>query len=446
MHAFSPRQPLTLWRISLGAALLLSVAAAGVRAAEIYKSVDAQGHVVYSDQIDPSTPQSVVQVADSPSPSPSELPPRTLHFCWTNCFTLVLNEGVYSRVDGTEETWTIDRFTADSVRLHRHDAPADWNGGSTDVVYEGNVSNDRLVNITVNGKPVSGVDAAWGAALDTLPANNAERDHPAVSTNQAPPPLPDEEQPTNSEDGVLWTPGYWSWNGQRYEWMRGAWLLPPKLGLLWTPAYWGFTGGYYVFHRGYWGTQVGYYGGINYGYGYPGTGFVGGRWVGNAFAYNRAVSHVNTGILHNTYAEPVTETAGEHASGTRVSFSTGPGGTVVAPLPHLAQAPLQRENAEFSARLSAPRSSAIPAATPLATRAAYSTSGPAAGVGHRPATAKVAEMHEAAVAAGDGQSQRGSVNNAANSNAATSAAVMQATSKQTVTAKSLPRPIKPEHP
>jgi len=410
-----------------------------LRAAAIYKSVDAQGHVVYSDQVDPSTAQSLIQVEDPQAPQgqqgaqSAELPPRTIHFCWTNCFTLVLNDGSYARVDGTPETWTIDHFTATSVLLHRHDTPSDGTGNVSNVAYEGEVSNDRLINVTINGKPVSGVDAAWGAALETLPANNAERDHPAVSTNQAPPPLPDEEQPTNSEDGVLWTPGYWSWNGQRYEWMRGAWLLPPKLGLLWTPAYWGFTGGYYVFHRGYWGTQVGYYGGINYGYGYPGTGFVGGRWVGNAFAYNRAVSHVNTGILHNTYEEPVKEMAGEHVGGTRVSFSTGPGGTVVAPVPHLAQAPLQGTNAQFSARLAAPRTSVIPAATP----AAYSASGPAAAVGHRPATAKVADMHEAAVAAGDGQSQRGSVNNAA---------AMQTTSKQTVTAKSLPRPSKPEHP
>jgi hypothetical protein len=411
MHAFSPRHPLTLWRTSLGAALLLSVAAAGVRAAEIYKSVDAQGHVVYSDQIDPSTPQSVVQVADSPSPSPSELPPRTLHFCWTNCFTLVLNEGVYARVDGTEETWTIDRFTADSVRLRRHDAPADWNGGSTDVVYEGNVSNDRLVNITVNGKPVSGVDAAWGAALDTLPANNAERDHPAVSTNQAPPPLPDEEQPTNSQEGVLWTPGYWGWNGKEYYWVRGAWLPPPKVGLLWTPGYWGLTGGYYVFHKGYWGPQVGYYGGVNYGFGYTGTGFVGGRWVGNSFAYNRAVSHVNTGIIHNTYEESARETASDHGTVTRVSYHAGTGGSPGAPAPHFAQAPVQRQIAQPTAR--------VTASMPAASRPASVT--------RTPATPKAAEMHDAATPAADGQSQRASV-------------------KQTATTKSLPKTTRPEHP
>jgi hypothetical protein len=431
MHAFSPRQPLTLWRTSLGVALCLTAGAAGiVQGAEIYKSVDSQGHVVYSDQVDPSTPQSVVQTADS---QPA-LPPRTLHFCWTNCFTLVLNEGVYARVDGTDETWTIDHFTANSVLLHRHDAIADSHGSTTDVVYQGDVSNDRLINVTINGKPVSGVDAAWGSALDTLPANNAERDHPAVSanqgamsnqaavsTNQAPPPLPDEEQPTNSQEGTLWTPGYWSWHGQRYDWVRGSWMLPPKLGLLWTPAYWGFTGGYYVFHPGYWAQQVGYYGGINYGFGYNGSGFVGGRWVGNSFQYNSAVSHVNTGIIHNTYEEAVIDH--DHAGGTRASYTAGPGASPGAPATHFAQAPVQRPIAQPTARaVTAPMSAA---------------SQPAVAVASRPSTPRVAEIHDAATHSADGQSQRGAVN---------SPATVQAVSKQSVTAKSLPKSITPQHP
>ncbi len=33
----------------------------------------------------------------------------------------------------------------------------------------------------------------------------------------------------------------------------------------------------YVFHPGYWGQHVGYYGGVNYGFGYMGIGFVGGE-------------------------------------------------------------------------------------------------------------------------------------------------------------------------
>ena len=43
---------------------------------------------------------------------------------------------------------------------------------------------------------------------------------------------------------------------------------PPAVGLLWTPGYWGFNNGIYAFNRGYWGPHVGFYGGINYGFGY----------------------------------------------------------------------------------------------------------------------------------------------------------------------------------
>jgi hypothetical protein len=45
---------------------------------------------------------------------------------------------------------------------------------------------------------------------------------------------------------------------------------------------------------GYWGPHVGFYGGINYGFGYGGVGFFGGEWRGGAFAYNTAVMNVNT--------------------------------------------------------------------------------------------------------------------------------------------------------
>jgi hypothetical protein len=189
-------------------------------------------------------------------------------------------------------------------------------------VYAGQVSNDRLIAVKVNGKPTSGIDASWGTALNTLPGSNAERDAPppanlnssanfnssssdTVSSATPPPPLPDEDQPPLPQDGSLWTPGYWYLRGQRYFWTPGAWVRPPQSGLLWTPAYWGFTGGFYVFHPGSWGPTVGFYGGVNYGYGYFGNGYTGGHWIGNSFAYNTAVTHVNPAVLNHSYAESV---------------------------------------------------------------------------------------------------------------------------------------------
>jgi len=277
------------------------------------KSIDANGNVVYSDHLDSSMSQSTaVQLEDSGGP------PRELHFCWTNCFTLILGNGMYRRTDGTDESWTVETFSSKAIVLHRHDAPADWNGYNQDVVYAGHVSNDRLTGVTINGKPVSGVDASWGAALNTLPGSNAERDatntvdpNPnssssgTVSSPATPPALPQEDQPMLSQDGSLWAPGYWYWRDQAYVWMPGAWVRPPRVGLLWTPAYWNSTGTVFVFHPGHWASTVGFYGGVNYGYGYFGNGYTGGHWIGNSFAYNSAVNHVNPAVAHHMYAESV---------------------------------------------------------------------------------------------------------------------------------------------
>jgi hypothetical protein len=278
---------------------------------EIYKSIDANGKVVYSDHLDSSMSQSTTVQLDDPLS-----PPRELHFCWTNCFTLTLDHGVYRRTDGTDESWTVETFSATAIVLHRHDAPADWNGYSQDVVYAGQVSNDRLIGITVNGKPVSGVDASWGTALNSLPGSNAERDarnsanpdwssSSTVTSAATPPPLPGEEQSALPQDGYLWTPGYWYWRDQGYFWIPGAWVRPPRVGMLWTPGYWGSAGTVFVFHAGYWGSTVGFYGGVNYGHGYFGNGYSGGHWIGTSFAYNSAVNQLNPAVAHHTYAEAV---------------------------------------------------------------------------------------------------------------------------------------------
>jgi WXXGXW repeat (2 copies) len=148
-----------------------------------------------------------------------------------------------------------------------------------------------------------------------------------VTAREAPPPLPDYEQPPCPEDGYMWTPGYWAWGGGGYYWVPGTWVQPPRVGVLWTPGYWGFVGGVYSFHVGYWGPHIGYYGGVNYGFGYVGVGFAGGRWVGNSFAYNRTVMNVNVTNVHNTYNETVIN----NVSVTKVSYNGGPGGTAAVP-------------------------------------------------------------------------------------------------------------------
>ncbi|MBV8325017.1 YXWGXW repeat-containing protein [Chryseobacterium sp.] len=126
----------------------------------------------------------------------------------------------------------------------------------------------------------------------------------SVRTELAPPPLPDYVQPPCPGDGYLWTPGYWAWATGGYYWVAGVWVLPPAIDLLWTPGYWAFYDGFYGWHPGYWGSRVGYYGGINYGFGYFGNGFYGGRWDRGHFMYNTSVWRVDKNV-HNTYINKV---------------------------------------------------------------------------------------------------------------------------------------------
>jgi hypothetical protein len=222
---------------------------AALRAGEVYKSVDAQGHVVYSDQPDMSLPQTRVEIAEP------------------NLFS----------------------------------------------------------------------------------------DDEAVRTSEAPPPLPEYAQPENPGDGYLWTPGYWDWSDGGYDWVQGAWVPAPQPGMLWTPGYWECLDGGYIFHRGYWAPYVGYYGGINYGFGYPGTGFTGGRWVGNSFVYNR--------------------TAGTRTLRNPMSYHGGPGGTTLTPTAqekalaaqrHIPPTPVQRHNQVQAAALPRPALRAPVRAVPSA--------------------------------------------------------------------------------
>ena len=145
------------------------------------------------------------------------------------------------------------------------------------------------------------------------------------SVGWAPPPLPVYEQPACPVAGYIWTPGYWGWDDYYYDyyWVPGVWVPPPRVGLLWTPGWWGWNNGAYAFNQGYWGSHVGFYGGVNYGYGYTGNGYWGGRWSGNTFQYNTAVTHVNKTVINNTY---VNNSFAKNVNANRTSFNGGNGG------------------------------------------------------------------------------------------------------------------------
>jgi len=169
----------------------------------------------------------------------------------------------------------------------------------------------------------------------------------------APPPLPIYAQPIIPGPGYIWIPGYWAWGPQGYYWTPGTWVMPPAVGLLWTPGYWAWANGIYIWNAGYWGPHVGYYGGINYGYGYTGDGYFGGRWDNGTFFYNRSVNNFGGRHIADVYNEPVHAT-----NGTRASFYGGQHGTHAQPTAearsaaqesHVNPTPLQTQHEQAAA-------------------------------------------------------------------------------------------------
>lgn len=145
-----------------------------------------------------------------------------------------------------------------------------------------------------------------------------------------PPALPVYEQPPIPAPGYIWTPGYWAWDPYYgYYWVPGTWVPAPFLGAVWTPGYWGWDddGDGYVWYPGYWGTEVGFYGGINYGYGYPGQGYYGGQWRGDRFYYNREVTHITNVNIVNVYQQRVVV----NNDGPRISYNGGRDGINARP-------------------------------------------------------------------------------------------------------------------
>jgi len=143
-----------------------------------------------------------------------------------------------------------------------------------------------------------------------------------ISVGIAPPPLPVYAQPPCPAPGYIWTPGYWAYDpANGYFWVPGTWVLAPAPGLLWTPGYWGWGGAAFVWH-------VGFYGGVNYGFGYFGVGYVGGEWRGGTFFYNRGMNNFGGVHITNVYYHPLDNITVNH-----VSYNGGAGGLSARPTP-----------------------------------------------------------------------------------------------------------------
>lgn len=191
---------------------------------------------------------------------------------------------------------------------------------------------------TSSGNPADGNLASADQQAAPAPADQTsdqyggdsdyDTDQQAVYASQPPPALPDYSQPPCPGDNYMWTPGYWNYTSAGYYWVPGTWVLAPYVGALWTPPYWGFEGGRYRLHHGYWGQHIGFYGGINYGFGYVGRGYYGGYWNNGRFDYNRSVMNVNGAVVHNVYSRNV---ANPGFDNNRISYNGGNGGVRVQP-------------------------------------------------------------------------------------------------------------------
>jgi WXXGXW repeat (2 copies) len=216
-----------------------------------------------------------------------------------------------------------------------------------------------------------------------------------VSITFAPPALPVYEQPICPGDDYIWTPGYWAWGDDDYYWVPGTWVEAPEVGFLWTPGYWGWGDGVYIFHEGFWGPTIGFYGGINYGFGYFGHGYEGGRWDNGHFFYNRSVNNVNATIIHNTYNTTIVN---NNPGASRVSYSGGNGGVEARPSPeeeaaargrHIGPVPAQAQHLQAARANPQLRASANQGKPPIAATgrpADFKTGVPAseAGAPYRP--------------------------------------------------------------
>ena len=147
----------------------------------------------------------------------------------------------------------------------------------------------------------------------------------SITAGVAPRLLPLYDQPPIPAPGYAWIPGYWAWDGYEYYWVPGYWATPPAEGLYWTPPYWAWTEGDYTFYPGYWGPTVGFYGGVDYGFGYTGVGYEGGYWRANQFVYNSAVNNFGSANIANAFSRPVSH------PDNRVAFNGGAGGITARP-------------------------------------------------------------------------------------------------------------------
>jgi hypothetical protein len=52
--------------------------------------------------------------------------------------------------------------------------------------------------------------------------------------------------------GYVWTPGYYRWDGNAYNWTAGQWVMPPHHHAHYVAGRWRHHHGQYYFEEGHW--------------------------------------------------------------------------------------------------------------------------------------------------------------------------------------------------
>ena len=98
---------------------------------------------------------------------------------------------------------------------------------------------------------LAGLAMAGCLSAPALPAMAAVGVGVSVQVGAPPPPIV-ERIPVAPGPGYFWRPGHWYWNGARYVWRRGGYIVRPYARAVWVPGHWqqGPRRTYYV--EGHW--------------------------------------------------------------------------------------------------------------------------------------------------------------------------------------------------
>jgi WXXGXW repeat (2 copies) len=87
---------------------------------------------------------------------------------------------------------------------------------------------------------------------ETVTTGPARRVGREVLVTQAPPPVRVETRTVAPGPNYAWTNGYWRWNGVRYEWVPGGWIVRPRVAAVWVEGHWDRRPGGWIWIPGHW--------------------------------------------------------------------------------------------------------------------------------------------------------------------------------------------------